>query len=116
MIKDKYKTRRVVEDQKIELYTDTEFTKGKRRGVLSIEKEALIFREMTSTRGKRSKQIARTAHFSVLERPDGMIAGTFRFDPSRKKIKGELSAEFWQAISIALNLQVKEPDEQSKGG
>lgn len=100
-----YSKRAVMEGRKIKLLTDTAFTKGKRMGVLSIEEEAVTFREVYKRECKRSKPIARTAHFSVLERPDGSIAGTFRFDPNKSKIKGTLSAEFWQAITLALTVK-----------
>lgn len=114
MIKDKYKKRRVVEDQKLELHTETDFTKGKRKGVLSIEDEVLIFREMITAERKRSKSIARTAHFSVLERPDGSIAGTFHFRAEGKKLRGQLSAEFWQAITLAFNINDKTENDEKR--
>lgn len=97
-----YKKKRRSDSQSIELLTDTEFKHGKRKGVLSIEEEVMIFREMITAQRRRSKQIARTSHFSVLERPDGTISGTFTFNANQPKIKGQLSAEFWQAISLAL--------------
>lgn len=87
------------------LLTDTPFSSGKRKGVLSIEEEEIVFMELITAKRKRSKQIARTAHFSVVERPDGNIAGTFYFDPNLKKVRGKLSAEFWQAITLALNVK-----------
>ena len=102
-----YKKRRKLQNQTIELQTVTAFEKGRRKGVMSFEDDMIVFRELFAAARKRSKQIARTQHFSVLERPDGSIAGTFRFDPNASKIKGKLSAEFWQALSIALNLKVE---------
>lgn len=103
-----YKKRRAVEDKPIELLTDTPFEDGKRKGVLSFEDEIIIFREMITAQRVRSRQIARTKHFSVLERPDGDITGTFRFKKEGRKLRGQLSAEFWQAISLALELKEKE--------
>ncbi len=102
-----YKKRRHEASKPVELLTDTDFTQGRRRGVLAIEEEVMIFREMITAARRRSKQIARTAHFSVLERPDGTISGTFTFNPNSKKIKGQLSAEFWQAITLALTTKGK---------
>lgn len=104
--KDYIKHRRL-EKQTVELHTESTFDEGKRKGVVSFEEGEMHFCENVEHRGPRSKQIARTAHFSVNERPDGRIAGTFHFDPSTKNIKGKLSAEFWQALSIALNLKVE---------
>lgn len=102
-----YKKRTRLE-KTIELLTDTPFEKGKRKGVLSFEDEIVIFREMITAQRARSKQIARTKHFSVRERPDGDITGTFHFKKEGKKLRGQLSAEFWQAISLALELKDKE--------
>lgn len=95
------------------LFTDTPFNSGKRRGVLSIEEEEIVFMELITAKRKRSKQIARTAHFSVVERPDGNIAGTFYFNPSLNKIRGKLSAEFWQAITLALNVKNDDYEQNS---
>lgn len=94
-----------VVEKPLTLLTDTPFSSGKRKGVLSIDEEEIVFMELITAKRKRSKQIARTAHFSVVERPDGNIAGTFYFDPNLKKIRGKLSAEFWQAITLALNVK-----------
>lgn len=106
MIKDDkdYKKRKELKEKPVRLLTDSPFEKGSRKGVLSFEDEMLIFREMISASRKRSKQVARTKHFSVLERPDGEISGTFRFKKEGKKLRGQLSAEFWQAITLALEL------------
>lgn len=101
-----YKVTKRHEGQTIEMLTNSKFESGKRSGVMSYEDDILIFREFIKVSRKRSRQIARTQHFSVLERPDGIIAGTFRFDPNASKIKGKLSAEFWQALTTALNLKV----------
>lgn len=112
MIKEKYKKRQVLAGRTIELHTDSAFRNGKRKGVLEIEDEVLIFREMIATVRKRSKSIARTTHFSVLERPDGTIAGTFHFRPEGKKLRGRLSAEFWQAITLAFDINDKTEDDE----
>lgn len=102
-----YKRKRQV-DKPTKIMSDGDIEKGKLRGVIELENDMLIFREMIAAqRGKRSKQIARTKHFSVLQRPDGDITGTFHFNPNGAKIKGQLSAEFWQAISIAMNLKIE---------
>ncbi|MCQ2278982.1 MAG: hypothetical protein MJZ62_06740 [Bacteroidales bacterium] len=106
-----YKHVREVASADILFFTATKFEKGKRRGVMTIEDDRMIFREMVNAERKRSKPITRTQHFSVLERPDGTIAGTFRFNPSESKIKGKLSAEFWRALTAAMNLKVIVEDE-----
>lgn len=108
---DDYKVTARHEGQTVETLTNTKFESGKRSGVMSFEDDIMIFREFIKVSRKRSKQIARTQHFSVLERPDGSIAGTFRFNPNASKIKGKLSAEFWQALTTALNLKVVVEDE-----
>lgn len=99
-----YKKKSTLKDKNLKLLTDSDFVKGKRKGVLSFEDEMLIFREIISAHRIRSRQIARTKHFSVLERPDGDITGTFRFKKAGKRLRGQLSAEFWQAITLALEL------------
>lgn len=96
------------------LRTDTPFTEGKRKGWLSIEDEMVIFKEIISASRKRSKRIVKTDHFSVLERPDGSIAGTFHFKAKGKRLRGQLSAEFWQAITLAFKINDKTEQDEKK--
>lgn len=106
---------RIRSQANVTVCTDTEVRKGqKRRGVLEVVGEDdYLFKEYIQAKRIRSKQIARTGHFSVLARPDGTMYGTFHFDPNKPKIKGKLSAEFWQAICLALNLKITEANEQN---
>lgn len=111
MIKDNYKRKRTV-DGRLELNTETDFTHGERKGMLSFEDDMMIFREIIAAKRKRSKSICRTAHFSVLRRPDGSIGGTFHFQAKGKKLRGQLSAEFWQAISLVFMNDKNDADEK----
>lgn len=86
----------------------------KRKGVIEIKSDdEILFVEFITAKRQRSKQIARTDHFSVLARPDGSMYGTFHFDPNKSKIRGKLSAEFWRAITFALDLKNDEANEQN---
>lgn len=106
---------RVRNDVTALICTSSELKIGqKRKGVIEIKSDdEILFVEFITAKRRRSKQIARTKHFSVLARPDGSMYGTFHFDPNSPKIRGKLSAEFWQAICVALDLKIVEANEQN---